>query len=212
MNPHAPIAWQLRVLTRRDAAAVTALRQAAYAQAREFLWRDPATLGWTAADDAGTVLGLLDEHSGRLLASVRLNVIGSAARAEAFLEHGLVGLPLAWPALVLSRAATLPGLQARGLMARLRLSYLERCAASHGSERLRGVLALVYRDASRVRSMQQAGFELHAPSASHDTEAVALAAPLLAWLPRQRLAAALVEARAQVARPTVPAACLEPAA
>ena len=37
---------------------VEALRRAAYRQAAEFDWNDEATLGWSAADDAGTVLAL----------------------------------------------------------------------------------------------------------------------------------------------------------
>jgi hypothetical protein len=55
-------AWRYRVgiadPTQRQ--AVEALRRAAYRQANEFDWNDEATLGWSAADDAGTVLALWD--------------------------------------------------------------------------------------------------------------------------------------------------------
>lgn len=182
--------WQVGVLDRRHAPAVSALRRAAYAGAGEFLWRDPARLDWSPADDAGVVLGLWDADAARgphrysgigpLQASVRLSVYGDAASAETFLEHALDDRVPAWPALLLSRAATRPGLNRQGCMGLLRLAYLAALPATP----LQAAVAVVYHQAPRVRSMCEAGFRLHAPSRSWDTEADALTPPRVAVLSR----------------------------
>ncbi len=182
--------WRVGVLDRRHAAAVSAMRRAAYAGAGEFRWHDPARLDWSSADDAGVVLGLWDadtardphRHSGigPLQASVRLSVYGDASSAENFLEHALDDRVPAWPALLLSRAATRPGLNRQGCMGLLRLAYLAALPATP----LQAAVAVVYHQAPRVRSMCEAGFRLHAPSRSWDSEADALMPPRVAVLSR----------------------------
>ena len=188
--------------------AVVQLRRQAYAGAREFAWHDLATLGWTSADESGAVFGLWHcederdngEGSGRtLLSTVRASVFTQLADAEAFLEHALDGVGAAAPALVLSRAATAPGEHGRGLLALLRVAYLQALPQAG----VNSVLAVVYDDAPRVRSMQAVGYTMTPPQRSWDSEARAIAAPLVAHLPRERFAQALQAATALAA--TAPA-------
>jgi hypothetical protein len=166
--------------------AVEALRRAAYRGAAQFEWNDEATLGWTAADDAGTVLALWDA-AGSLLSTTRASVFAHAAQAEAFLEYSLAGIDLPSPMLVLSRVATAPGAAQGGLFALLRYAYLSALAATP----LRSVIAIVYEGASHSVSMRECGYEFFEPRAGWDTEAVARARPLLAVLARERFAHSL---------------------
>jgi hypothetical protein len=171
--------------------AVVRLRREAYATAGEFAWHDLATLGWTATDERSAVLGLWrcgDAGAGETLVStVRATVFQRLGEAEAFLEHALDGVGAQAPALVLSRAATAPGEHGRGLLALLRVAYLQALPLAT----VRSVLAVVYDSAPRVRSMQAAGYTMSAPTHSWDSEARALTAPLVAHLPLQRFASAL---------------------
>lgn len=174
--------------TQRD--AVEAVRRAAYAGAPEFNWRDAATLAWSAADDAGTVLGIWDAE-GRLLSTLRASVFHTRTAAEAFLEYTLdgvdVAVDVAFPALVFSRAATHPEAARHGLFALMRQAYLSALPATP----LQSLLAIVYDGGPRLRAMQDAGYRFAAPQAAWDSEAVALAQPLLAVLPRAQFARAL---------------------
>lgn len=194
--------WRVGLVDARSAAerdAVVALRRQAYAGAREFAWNDLATLGWTAADDDGVVLGLWQSleagESPVLLSTVRATVFPCLDAAEAYLEHALAGVGAQAPALVLSRAATAPGAHGRGLLALLRVAYVQALAQAG----VRSVLAVVYDEAPRVRSMQAAGFTMAPPLRSWDSEARAIRPPLVAHLPQARFESALQAALALAA-------------
>jgi len=204
--------WRVGLVDANSAserAAVVALRQQAYASAREFAWHDLATLGWTDTDARSAVLGLWhqDEAHGlqTLLSTVRATVFHRLDVAEAFLEHALDGVDAQAPALVLSRAATAPGEHGRGLLALLRVAYMQALPKLG----VRSVLAVVYNDAPRVRSMQAAGFTMTPPLRSWDSEAQALTPPLVAHLQENRFAAALQTALALAA--TAPAGAIDTA-
>jgi hypothetical protein len=189
MPPALPPLWTLAPIDAEQPAereAVVRLRREAYCSAAEFRWRDPATLGWSAADHSGLVLGLWSGTGGPgavLLSTLRLNVFRRASAAEHFLEHALSGVGVEWPALVLSRAATAPGQGRHGLMAMLRWAYLQAFPAAH----LRGVLAVVFETAPRLHSMHRVGYRFTVPESSWDSEASALKPPLIAHLPAARL-------------------------
>jgi hypothetical protein len=171
--------WTITLINGQDAQqrqAVVQLRRDAYRGATEFRWHGPATLAWSTADDEGLVLGLWSGPA--LLSTLRLSVFTRAATAERFLEHALAGVGALWPALVLSRAATAPGHGRHGLMAMLRWAYLHALPEGH----LRSVLAVVYEDAPRLRSMQSVGYTFTVPGTSWDSEASALKPPLIAHL------------------------------
>jgi hypothetical protein len=176
---------RVSVVTRQHAAELQHLRRAAYLQAKEFVWHDPAALGWVEADDAGAVLGVWDEE-GLLVSSMRASVMHGAADAEGFLEYSLAGADARFPALVLSRAATLPERSAQGFMAWIRLAYL----SALPSTSIESVIAVVYDGGPRVRAMQAAGYTLHEPQRAWDSEATALSRPVLAILRRARFEAA----------------------
>jgi hypothetical protein len=178
--------WSIEVVNGQDPkqrAAVERLRRRACVAAPELRRADPATLGWSDADERGVVLGLwAGAGSGGdtpvLLSTLRLSVLARAAAAEVFLQHALGGVGVRWPALVLSGCATEPGSGGHGLMAMLRWAYLHALPDGH----LRSVLAVVYEDAPRLRSMQAVGYTLTVPTSSWDSEASALRAPLVAHL------------------------------
>ena len=190
----------------REREAVVRLRRQAYAEAGEFAWNEMATLRWSDADEDGVVLGLWgdrsdtdDDRATALLSTLRMSVFADARVAETFLEHSLHGVGAAWPALVLSRAATAPGRHRSGLMALLRCAYLQALAATP----LRSVLAVVYDTAPRLHSMRSVGYTLTAPQRSWDSEARALTPPLVAHLSRACFETAL-EAAQTLAQDALP--------
>lgn len=190
--------------------AVVRLRRQAYAEANEFMWNDMSTLGWSAADDDGVVIGVWghgdeadDGGITALLSTVRASVFADAGAAETFLEHSLHGVGAAWPAMVLSRAATAAGRHRRGLMALLRCAYLQALTVAQ----VRSVLAVVYETAPRLNSMRCVGYTLTAPSRSWDSEARALTPPLLAHLSEAHFETALEAAR-KLAGATLPDAVI----
>ncbi len=165
-----------------DRQAVVAVRQAAFAQAREFLWRDPQALAWGPEDEQATVLALWDAN-GVLSATVRASVLPSALAAQAVVEYAIEHLNLPGPLLLLSRAATRPQAQCRGANALLRVAYLSAFLRTE----LRCVMTQVYENAPRLQAMRQAGFELTPLGRGWDSEAQARTQPLLAWMPRERV-------------------------
>ena len=182
----AVVRYRVGIASRAQRADVEALRCRAYREAAEFVWNDEATLGWTAADDAGTVLALWDAE-GALLSTMRASVFSDTAAAEAFLEYSLDDVDIPTPTLVLSRAATAPDAARHGLYALLRYAYLSALAATP----LRSVIAIVYEGAGQTRSMRGSGYDFFEPRSGWDTEAVARVRPLLAVLPRARFEHAL---------------------
>ena len=182
----AALRYRIGIASSAQREAVEALRCSAYRCAAEFVWNAEATLGWTAADDAGTVLALWDAR-GALLSTMRASVFASTAAAEAFLEYSLDGVDIATPTLVLSRAATAPDAARHGLYALVRYAYLSALAATP----IGSVIAIVYEGAGQTRSMRGSGYDFFEPRAGWDTEAVARVRPLLAVLPRARFAHAL---------------------
>ena len=182
----APSRYRIGIASPAERDAVEALRCGAYRQAAEFVWNDEATLGWTAADDAGTVLALWDA-SGALLSTMRASVFAATGAAEAFLEYSLDDVDIPTPTLVLSRAATAPDAARHGLYALLRYAYLSALPLTP----ILSVIAIVYEGAGQTRSMRGSGYDFFEPRSGWDTEAVARVRPLLAVLPRARFAHAL---------------------
>jgi hypothetical protein len=169
-----------------DQQAVVAVRQAAFAQAREFVWHDPQALAWGPDDEQSTVLALWDAD-GVLNATVRARVLPSALAAQAVIEYAIEHLHLPGPLLLLSRAATHPQGQCRGANALLRVAYLSALLRTE----LRCVITQVYDHAPRLHAMRQAGFELTPLDHGWDSEAQARTQPLLAWMPRERVESGL---------------------
>ena len=169
-----------------DRQAVVAVRQLAFAQAREFVWHDQQALAWGPDDEQATVLALWDADAG-LSATVRAHVLPSAQVAQAVIGYPIEHLPLPGPLLLLTRAATHPKGQCRGANALLRVAYLSALLRTE----LRCVITQVYDHAPRLRAMQQAGFELTPLSRGWDSEARARTQPLLAWMTRERVDAGL---------------------
>ena len=110
-------------------AGVHAVRRAAYRQATEFDWKDEAQLAWSRTDDEGTVIALWDAQ-GQVLSTVRANVFTELDPAEDLLEYSLAGIDACTPVLVLSRAATHPGVARQGFNSIVRYAYLAAAAAS----------------------------------------------------------------------------------
>lgn len=171
--------FQVGVANSSQQLAIAALRCAAYRGAAQFEWNDEATLGWSAADDSGTVLAVWDA-TGALLSTIRASVFSGAATAQAFLEHSLAGIAVPGPTLVLSRAATAPTAAQHGFFALLRYAYLSALSATP----IQSVIAIVYEGAPHSGFMRQCGYQFFEPQSAWDSEAVACTRPLLAMLPR----------------------------
>lgn len=186
-----PCRYCIGTVSREQSGALQALRQAAYRAAPEFDWNEDASLGWTPADEHGTVLGLWDA-AGRMLSTTRATVLHSVGHAEDFLEYSLAGIDIAWPSLALSRAATAPDVARHGLFALLRHAYLSALVADSvadtddASTGIGSVVAIVYEGGPRLAAMRAAGYDFFSPRAGWDSEAVARTAPLLAVLPGAR--------------------------
>ncbi len=183
---HGGCRYRVGVVGAAQRAGVQAVRRAAYGQATEFDWKDEARLAWNCTDDEGTVIALWDAQ-GQVLSTVRANVFTERDPAEELLEYSLAGIDVCMPVLVLSRAATHPGVARQGFNSVVRYAYLAAAAAS----RMACVVTLVYDGSPRLRSMREAGFALSPPRLGWDTEAVARTQPLLAWLPQARIEGAL---------------------
>jgi hypothetical protein len=169
-----------------DASALSALLLAQYRAAREFRLLLPDRLAWDGVKGAGGVAAGWDE-TGRLVATMRARLVGSAMAAEALLDVS-VALPAAcFPAVILSRAATAPGLSRTGINSLLRW-HLLRAAVAQGAHT---ALGLVYETAPRLTLMTAIGYRFIAPARVWDPEVEPLNPPLLAWLSQDDLPTAV---------------------
>jgi hypothetical protein len=175
-----------------DAPAISALLLAQYQAAREFRLLRPDRLLWDGVQGAGAVAAGWDE-GGRLVATMRARIVGSAAAAEAALDVSVDVPQACFPAVILSRAATAPGLARTGINSLLRW-HLLRAALAQGA---RGALGLVYETAPRLTLMSAIGYRFASPARVWDPEVEPRNPPLLAWLSEDDLppAVAVLEER-----------------
>jgi hypothetical protein len=175
-----------------DAPAISALLLAQYQAAREFRLLRPDRLLWDGVQGAGAVGAGWDE-GGRLVATMRARIVGSAAAAEAALDVSVDVPQACFPAVILSRAATAPGLARTGINSLLRW-HLLRAALAQGA---RGALGLVYETAPRLTLMSAIGYRFASPARVWDPEVEPRNPPLLAWLSEDDLppAVAVLEER-----------------
>jgi hypothetical protein len=160
-----------------DAPAISALLLAQYQAAREFRLLRPDRLLWDGVQGAGAVAAGWDE-SGRLVATMRARIVGTAAAAETALDVSVDVPQACFPAVILSRAATAPGLARTGINSLLRW-HLLRAALAQGA---RGALGLVYETAPRLTLMTAIGYRFASPARVWDPEVEPRNPPLLAWL------------------------------
>jgi hypothetical protein len=169
-----------------DAPAISALLLAQYRAAREFRLLRPDLIAWDGVQGAGGVTAGWDA-TGRLVATMRARLVGSAEAAERLLDVS-VALPAdCFPAVILSRAATAPGFSRTGINSLLRW-HLLRAAVGQGA---RSALGLVYEAAPRLTLMTAIGYRFIAPARVWDPEVAPLNPPLLAWLSQDDLPAAV---------------------
>jgi hypothetical protein len=166
-----------------DAPAITTLLRERYAAAREFRLLRPEVIGWDGVQGAGGVAAGWDA-SGGLVATMRASMADSAAMAAAAMGVS-VALPAAcFPAVILGRAATRPGLARGGINSLLRW-HLLRAACAQGA---RAALGLVYEEAPRLGLMTAIGYRFATPARVWDDEVASARPPLLAWLAPDSLA------------------------
>jgi hypothetical protein len=160
-----------------DAPAISALLLAQYLAAREFRLLQPDRLLWDGVQGAGAVAAGWDE-TGKLVATMRARIVASAAAAEGVLDVSVAVPRASFPAVILSRAATAPGLSRTGINSLLRW-HLLRAALAQGA---RGALGLVYETAPRLTLMSAIGYRFASPERVWDPEVEPRNPPLLAWL------------------------------
>jgi hypothetical protein len=110
-----------------DAPAISALLLAQYRAAREFRLLRPDLMVWDGLQGAGGVAAGWDA-TGRLVATMRGRLVGSAEAEERLLDVSVAMPALCFPA---SRAATAPGFSRAGINSLLRW-HLLRAAAGRG--------------------------------------------------------------------------------
>jgi hypothetical protein len=160
-----------------DQEAVNALRLETYSRAREFRLLRPDLLAWDAGDPSCIVLGGWDD-AGQLVATIQCRVAATAAQAETLIGVSMEMPPACFPGLVMSRAATAPGLTGRGLNSVLRWH----CLTAARDVGLHSVLGLAYQGAPRMRTMEAMGYRQRQPARVWDPEVEPNAPPILVWL------------------------------
>jgi hypothetical protein len=168
-----------------DRAAVSELREVAYRHAVEFAIHADTYVGWCPLDDRSAVATAWSD--GELVSTLRATAAGNAEVAADILTCSVDLPPDAFPAVVLTKAATRSGRRAGGLHSVLRYH----CLGAAARQGLRSALGLVYADAPRVRTMVELGYELRRPERVWDPEGPAITTPLFAVLPRHRMDSAI---------------------
>jgi hypothetical protein len=177
-----------------DAAAINALLLAQYQAAREFRLLRTDMIAWDGRQGAGGVAAAWDQ-SGRLVATMRAVIAPSVPTAATALGVS-VDLPAPYfPAMILSRAATAPGLSRTGINSLLRW-HLLRAAVDQGAQ---AALGLVYEAAPRLTLMREIGYRFDQPAKVWDPEVAPLRPPLLAVLAPDILPTALAVLQQKVA-------------
>lgn len=187
----------LRLADPADHAEVSELREASYRNAVEFAIHASTYVGWCALDDRSAVATAW--QGSELVSTLRATVADDAEAAADILTCTVDLRADAFPAVVLTKAATRSGRRAGGLHSVLRYYCLE-AAARQG---LHSALGLVYTSAPRLRTMAYLGYTLRPPDQVWDPEGPAITQPLFAVLrsdhfehARSRLASAFASALA----------------
>ena len=141
----------IRVACPADRDAVSQLRMAEYRRSSEFELVDASALAWDCGNAASVVLAAWDGD--RCVATMQGTVVRSATDAGELLECRLSLPSDRFPALVLTRAATLRELRGSGLNSALRYHFL---VAGVG---LQCALGSVYVGAPRSGVMAAVGYE-----------------------------------------------------
>ncbi len=193
MTETAPPLGVVSRASRRDAAAIEALRLVCYRQAREFELLQPKCLSWNERDDSGVVYQVRDP-AGELVATVRSHWVRDAAELEQRMGCECRLAADCFPTLYFSRGATAEGAARMGLHSLLRYHYL-RAARQLGAASATGS---VYEHAPRVRSMHEYGYRFDRPERLWDPEVRVIQAMLVAWLPAALFDQALLRLEAQL--------------
>lgn len=142
----------IRALTRTSASAVNDLRRAEYAKASGFRVADSGIL-WNASDDQSIVLGAFEDE--QLIATMRMEVIEDLDIVEKKIECPWnFDLPLRFPVMILSRAATATSHRGTGINTLMRLHALK-IAKSMG---VQFALGTFIADSPRARTLERMGY------------------------------------------------------
>lgn len=169
-----------------DCEAVNALRLDTYSVAAEFRLLRPDLLAWDTRDRSAIVLGGWDD-AGHLVATIQCRVADSPADAEAQVGVSVEMPATCFPAVVMGRAATVPGRTSRGLNSVLRWH----CLTAARDAGLRSAFGLAYQGAPRLRTMEAMGYRVLHPARIWDPEVEPKSAPILIYLPRADFDSAL---------------------
>lgn len=110
------------IATYDEASAIEELRRQEYEAHPSIILINPAVLEWSSADNESLVLAAWDGSA--CVATMRGKVIRTLSDAEHAIESPLDCIPMAFPALLLGRAATSSDWQGRGLNSLLRFHFL----------------------------------------------------------------------------------------
>jgi hypothetical protein len=170
-----------------DGESIESLRLTSYANAKEFVVKDPSPMRWGAADTEHITLAAFDNR--RLpVSTIRGALLFTGAEAEAALECAVPAhLGLEFPTLLLGKGATVSNLARTGLHNLIRLCFLEMALAID----MKSVIGLVFESAPRTRSMRLMGYDLFPCQDWWFTDLVPITQTLIAVLPQERLVGAV---------------------
>lgn len=190
--------YRVSIVNAGDATELHALRSLAFTNSPQFVWHDPAKLGWSAIDEEALIFGAWS--GARLVSTMRVYLRTSRALAQHALEHDLAAVPAdRFPCLIAGRSATAPEHVSSGLSGVLRVAMLQ-SLLKLSAQPVRSILAVVYDGAPRVRSLGRAGFDRFACAHSWDSEATPLAPPRLVNLAVANFPEALLTTRQSFAQ------------
>jgi hypothetical protein len=171
--------------TAQDRADIERLRREAYQAAPEFQVTDDRFLAWGRDDADGIVLAAW--YEGQMVSTTRGNLLCNEAEAERFMECELSGIPLRYPALILSKGATSRDFGRHGLHSMLRHAFI-RAARDSG---IGSVTGIVFEGAPRTRLMHRVGYEYFSAKTVWYSHVQPSTRTLVAVLPRDSFGMAL---------------------
>lgn len=168
----------VRRLDKNDAEAVYAVRMEAYRSSKQFKVLNFSSLEWNQIDDRAIVLGAFSE--GKLVASLRAEIINSREVAEDKLKYVLpVDLPF-YPTLLLGRGATMRAYRNYGFNSILRYYFLGLAIDFP----FQSFIGSVFEKAPRIGLMRDLGYRFTIPHEVWDEEIKALTREYFVYIQR----------------------------
>lgn len=145
----------IRLAHDKDTHKISTLRITEFNRAKDFSVLKPEKLAWNHLDDAGSVLSVWEDKQ-TLVSTLRLVAVCNAQQTCQTIEASLP-VPVEFPGLVFSAAATRKSFRKRGFNQLLRY-YGIKSALKLG---IKSLFSPVYQNAPRIKFMESLGYTPH---------------------------------------------------